>query len=689
MPAFPLTESVLRESFREFVPPVPLKPAYRLGLLLVALATVLLPVVYVAFTVLVAYGVGYYASHGVRILHGGAILYRLLVYLGPLAAGGILFLFMVKPLFARPLRRLEPIVLEAASQPLLFAFVESVRLAVRAPAPAQVAVDANVNASAAFRRGLVSFFGRDLRLTIGMPLLAGLSLRQLAGVLAHEFGHFSQGSGMRLTYLVRSVNGWFARVVYERDAWDAEIHRLSRQVEFRIGLVLYLARAMVWVTRKFLWLLMMAGHAIGTFMLRQMELDADRYEARVAGSTHFRSTALRMRVLSVAAQRAIGVLSDSWIEKRLCDDHAGLVVALAEKMPEDLRKKIESIEQPASLFDTHPADAARIESAMAEGAAGIFHLEGPASDLVVDFPGVSRAVTSAFYRDVHGIEPKPENLMTLPHFLEGMEELDADMEHAGRYFHGLFGIMHPVELPQRLPEPLEAEAEALLVLSHSRGAIELGLQALEAERQAAAAKKTVPNHSPPPPNEQVVADLRRVMSERFLAALALLATPSARQRLADAEAMTQEVERCYPVYLALAGMSKKLDEAIVVHNEAAAQLQRLHAESSDAEKRRALDGLEAVARWTRRLLEALREVPYPFEHAQGAITLEKFAQANLPAAVALEWTVLPQCASLVQLLSAVHLRVLGRLAAVAERVETELCPPAAMPDASSATPLQH
>ena len=53
-------------------------------------------------------------------------------------------------------------------------------------------------------------------LLIGLPLAAGLSLRQFAGVLAHEFGHFSQGFGMRLTYVIRSINIWFMRVVYER-----------------------------------------------------------------------------------------------------------------------------------------------------------------------------------------------------------------------------------------------------------------------------------------------------------------------------------------------------------------------------------------------------------------------------------------------------------------------------------------
>jgi hypothetical protein len=49
-------------------------------------------------------------------------------------------------------------------------------------------------------------FKKDLVLTIGLPLVAGLSVREFGGVLAHEFGHFAQGGGMRLTALVRYVN---------------------------------------------------------------------------------------------------------------------------------------------------------------------------------------------------------------------------------------------------------------------------------------------------------------------------------------------------------------------------------------------------------------------------------------------------------------------------------------------------
>ncbi len=54
----------------------------------------------------------------------------------------------------------------------------------------------DVNASAGLRRGLLSLFSHDLVLTIGLPLVQGLSLREFTAVLAHEFGHFRQGGGM-------------------------------------------------------------------------------------------------------------------------------------------------------------------------------------------------------------------------------------------------------------------------------------------------------------------------------------------------------------------------------------------------------------------------------------------------------------------------------------------------------------
>ena len=138
-------------------------------------------------------------------------------------------------------------------------------------------------------------------LTIGLPLVAGLSIREFAGVLAHEFGHFAQGGGMRLTAIVRGVNGWFARVVYERDEWDETLERWSRETDFRLAFVLVIARGAVWVSRRVLTGLMFGGHAISCFMMRQMEYDADSYEVKIAGSDAFIRTTTRLRELNVAA----------------------------------------------------------------------------------------------------------------------------------------------------------------------------------------------------------------------------------------------------------------------------------------------------------------------------------------------------------------------------------------------------
>lgn len=134
------------------------------------------------------------------------------------------------------------------------------------------------------RRGIASFLSADLVLTIGLPFLAAMDQRSLVGTIAHELGHFRQGAAMRLTYTVRRINGWFARVVYERDRFAEWLTETSRDVDVRVGVVLYAARLGVWVSRVILGAFMLIGHALSCLLMRRMEHDADRVAAAVAGS---------------------------------------------------------------------------------------------------------------------------------------------------------------------------------------------------------------------------------------------------------------------------------------------------------------------------------------------------------------------------------------------------------------------
>jgi hypothetical protein len=79
-------------------PPVP--PPYLLGLLLVGVAMVLLPLLYVSIITARAAAVLWWAVHGLALLtHGslGSLKIRLFLYLAPLVGGGSLPVFLVKP----------------------------------------------------------------------------------------------------------------------------------------------------------------------------------------------------------------------------------------------------------------------------------------------------------------------------------------------------------------------------------------------------------------------------------------------------------------------------------------------------------------------------------------------------------------------------------------------------------------
>ena len=223
-----------------------------------------------------------------------------------------------------------------------------------------------VNASASFNRPL-PLVSPSLALTIGLPLAGGLTVRQLGGVIAHEFGHFAQGGGMRLTYIVRSINAWFGRVVYERDAWDEARSLVAprRHVDADRDADAGPRRS---GAAGSLHGLMCAGHGLSCFMLRQMEYDADSYEVKLVGSRAFLETPARMRELNVHYHMCHRDLHEAWMRKALPDDVPAFLFGQARHVPPDVAARIrETPIEDASLFDTHPTDADRAAAAEAIG----------------------------------------------------------------------------------------------------------------------------------------------------------------------------------------------------------------------------------------------------------------------------------------------------------------------------------
>ncbi|MCX6856262.1 MAG: M48 family metalloprotease, partial [Verrucomicrobia bacterium] len=385
------------------IEPARLSFFYQMGLAVVALTMVLLPLIYIALIVAVGWSVWWHLMNDGALfsgMRGRAIIIGVVLYLGPAVAGAIFVLFLIKPLFSRGSKAPPPFKLQEADEPELFSLVRKICQVIGAPEPREIRLDMQVNASAGFRRGWLSFFGSDLVLVIGLPLAAGMTMRQLAGVLAHEFGHFAQGAGMRFSFIIRSVNGWFARVVYERDHWDDKLDEWATNENMWVKLVFSLAKGGVWFGRRVLWCLMQVGHAISCFMSRQMEFDADSYEAKVAGSTEFAKTAERLQLLGAAHGAAMNDAYQTFQTQELPDDLPALVVWRESVISEKARQQVTEHfkESKTEWNETHPADSDRIKAALALNAAGLFHLENPASELFSDFTSLSRAALQRWSR---------------------------------------------------------------------------------------------------------------------------------------------------------------------------------------------------------------------------------------------------------------------------------------------------
>lgn len=450
---------------------------YQLGLIFVAIGMALLPVIYLGLVALATYGVYYHATHNFSRIMGGVgghssrvMLFKLVLYAGPIFAGSVLVFFMFKPLFAKRGPQPQPYALNPDSEPLLFAFIHKICALVGAPAPERIDLNCELNASAGFRRGVRSLFANDLVLTIGMPLVGGLTMREFAGVMAHEFGHFTQGVGMRLTYIIRRINFWFARVVYERDQWDLALDTWAAEVEDGwVSIVVAMARLGVWTSRRILELLMIMGHFISGFMLRQMEYDADHYEIQLAGSEAFESTMRRMACLSAASELASREMRAAWTStKRLPDNFPVFLLQKAAEMPPEAMRKVEDRIGLAKTgwLSTHPSDADRIRCARMANKPGIFHRDDPAYLLFEKFEIPARFTTLMFYREDLGLElPDSALVETAPLARPDTttpEELEALLD---QFYFGAVGT-----LDRLTPEPgeLAVPAEAFAKLAEAR-----------------------------------------------------------------------------------------------------------------------------------------------------------------------------------------------------------------------------
>lgn len=661
--AFTAQEQQILASFSGNISPVRVSFGYGLALMLVAVLMVLLPLIYLGIVGSVSWLWWWYAVHGLDLVGSGhgrnASKGVLLMYIGPLVIGGILVLFMFKPIFARAPKGARPLSVDERRDPFLFAFVRRLCTAVGAPEPRRIDITCDVNASASFRRGAWSLLGNDLVLTIGLPLVAGQNLRQFTGVLAHEFGHFAQGWAMRANYLIRTVNHWFARVVYQRDRMDEWLVEMANSdVHFAVNLVLHAARFFVWLTRGVLYLLMMVGHLMSSLLSRQMEFDADRHAFRLVGRDPFASALRELPVLGAAESGAHHDLRAAWQEKRLADDLPRLISANIVQIPDEVRTRIvnEGLGHSAGMYASHPATRDRIAAADHEPVSGVFAgLDLPAQVLFRDFPGMCRAATLTWYRDEAGLPVQKENLVSTSEMVAASEREVAQAKTAerllGKLWQGMTffapaGVASEPGNQEPLIKDAEAAEEAVIEAKRVQALTAAGLargKDLGKGLQAAQERRTL---------------VRGRIARAAAAVMPRLAAPQG-----------EEAERLRTCLAHIAGVQEQVDvlrEGFLV---LAAELEHLQTHQQD---QTFIGHLKGALREQRKHLIALRQAcltqRYPFDHSHADVTLGDFLVANRAAMPADDdiGGIMEGSQQALRNIYATHARVLAQLAALAE-----------------------
>ena len=432
------------------IEPTGLSAGYRFGLLVVAVAMLVLPVLYLGLIALVVWLAWWHLTANLWIITSrGNSVWRLVFYLAPAFAAAVMTFFMVKPVLARPARATDPVPVNPDDEPALFDFIQNICRQVRAPAPSRVQVDCQVNASASFAHFPAPFMKPSLVLTIGLPLVGGFTVRQLAGVVAHEFGHFAQGGGLRLTFIVRSINGWFSRVVYERDEWDEKLSQLSEESSWAaVSLTIWFSRAVVWCSRQILRGLMIVGHGISCFMLRQMEYDADSYEIKLVGTGTFLDTSARLRELNVHAQLGHRDLHDSWIRKTLPSDFPAFLLRQETRVPPEILAEIRKVPTDATgAFDTHPSDQDRAAAATAANAAGILGGgDQTATALFRDFEGLSRRATRHHYEHYLSVDLETMSFVNTEQAVQASQTREKGHRSTHTFYGDSVSLLRPIRI---------------------------------------------------------------------------------------------------------------------------------------------------------------------------------------------------------------------------------------------------
>ncbi len=272
------------------------------------------------YILLIAFSLGLIALccyAGVMIMTFKATFYTLIIGIGIMGFGVMVFIFLIKFLFATSkVDESDAIQITAQDHPRLFEMIRLLAKEVGTSQPKKIFLSADVNASVSYNSSFWSMFlpiRKNLR--IGLGLVNAVNVSELKAVIAHEFGHFSQRS-MKVGSWVYQVNRIIHDMLYNNKGYGESLDSASRSSNI-IAFFVYLT---VQVVKGIQWVLQGMYAVVNKSYLglsRQMEFHADLVAASLCGSNNIISALRRADFSSAGYSATLQVCNELWEEKKI------------------------------------------------------------------------------------------------------------------------------------------------------------------------------------------------------------------------------------------------------------------------------------------------------------------------------------------------------------------------------------
>ncbi|MCB9235846.1 MAG: M48 family metalloprotease [Bacteroidia bacterium] len=325
-------------------------------------------------------------------------------------------LFMIRFVFSQDNEQKPGMTeIKEQDQPLLFSFIRQVVSEVRTDFPKKIFLTPDVNAGVFYGNWFWSlFFPVKKNLSIGLGLLTCLNLTEFKGVLAHEFGHFSQGS-IRLGSYVYTVNRALNNLLFHYGIWEMTLEKWKTLV-FPVAVFAHFAE---WITNGIRRVLLLPYGLINKAYLalsREMEYHADLVAVSVAGTDSSISALRRTDYATAVWQELLAHLSEISRSKKKAENFYPLFgqemaqlarryeVKLEHDLPVLSDEEISKIYRPSRLrigdeWDSHPDRSLREENFKRHYIEGpVIHM--PATVLLRNLEQVQVVETGMIYNTV-------------------------------------------------------------------------------------------------------------------------------------------------------------------------------------------------------------------------------------------------------------------------------------------------